>query len=90
MNGRNIEMIETVTTRSLPDEFSGTYETGGVLNRVGNRFYDAGEGKTRWVTENEFNFTGLMRLMGFFMRGSFPKQTQSDMQRFKEFAESQP
>lgn len=86
--GRTIEMIETVTARNLPDEFSGAYEAKGVFNRITNRFYEDGPDKTRWVAQNEFDFSGVMRLFAFFMRGAFPKQTQKDMNRFKAFAES--
>lgn len=87
-NRRRIEMIETITVRNLPDEFSGMYETKGVKNWVVNRFYEVGPRRTRWVSENEFRFCGLMAIMGFFMRGTFPKQTQEFMSYFKEFAES--
>lgn len=31
-NGHKIEMIETITVRNLPAEFSGTYEIKGVFN----------------------------------------------------------
>lgn len=89
MNGRKVEMIETVETRSLPDEFSGTYEASGVWNRVVNRFYQDGEARTRWVLESEFRFSGLMKIMAIFMRGSFPKQTHQMMLDFKTFAEGE-
>jgi hypothetical protein len=54
MNGRKVEMIETITSRGLPDIFSGTYDAKGVHNLVENRFYEEGPNHTRWVTENEF------------------------------------
>src|SRR6187399_1715775 len=38
MGNREIEMIETITVRNLPAEFSGTYETKGVVNIVRNYF----------------------------------------------------
>lgn len=88
MNGRSVEMIETILSRNLPDEFSGTYAAKGIMNWVYNHFHEAGPDKTRWVLDTEFKFSGLMRLMGIFMRGAFPKQTQEDMERFKAFAES--
>ena len=86
--GRRIEMVETITRRDLPDEFSGTYETKGVKNWVVNRFYENGPEKTRWVLESEFKFSGLMVLMVLVMRGAFPKQTLEFMQNFKVFAEN--
>ena len=88
MNGRKVEMIETIISRDLPNVLSGTYNATGVHNLVINCFYEEGPNLTRWVTENEFYFSGFMKLMGVFMKGSFPKQTLADMNRFKVFAES--
>ncbi len=87
MNGRKIEMIETITVRSLPDEFTATYDANGVHNVVANHFYEAGPDKTRWVSENEFQFGGIMKLFGLLMPGSFRKQSQKFMDDFKAFAE---
>jgi hypothetical protein len=87
-NGRQVEMLETIVRRNLPDEFTATYEAKGVWNLVENRFV-AEDDKTHWVMENEFKFRGLMMtLTGLFMRRAFPKQTLRDMNRFKTFAES--
>lgn len=87
MGKRRFEMLETVTVRNLPDEFAGTYDAPGAHNIVVNRFVDLGRGKTRWISENEFQFRGFMRLMGPFMRGAFPKQSLKYMQAFKAFVE---
>lgn len=87
MGKRRIEMIETITTRNLPDEFSGTYDAKGVHNVVENRFIEIGPDKTKWESENEFQFTGFMRLIGFFMGSAFPKQSLKYLKNFKAFAE---
>ncbi len=87
MGKRTIEMIETITSRNLPDEFSGTYDAEGVHNVVSNRFIELGPNKTKWESENEFHFSGFMRLIGFFMKSAFPKQSLKYMQDFKAFAE---
>lgn len=87
-NGRKIDMVETIIKRDFPDEFSALYETKGVQNWTINRFYADGLEKTRWVMENEFKLSGLMALMGIFMRGAFPKETLKQMNQFKTFAES--
>lgn len=87
MNGRVVEMIETITSRNLPNEFSGTYEAKGVWNVMQNFFYDEGQ-TTRWVTETEFKFSGFMALIGLLMPGSFTKETLKSMEQFKAFAES--
>ncbi|MFM7925286.1 MAG: SRPBCC family protein [Planctomycetaceae bacterium] len=88
MGKRRIEMLETITRRSLPDAFDGTYEAPGVFNIVCNRFISLSPSQTRWESDNEFRFSGLfMRIIGLVMRGAFPKQSQQYLQDFKAFAE---
>jgi hypothetical protein len=88
MGKRKIEMIETITKNDLPNELAGTYEAKGVFNIISNRFLESSENNTKWVSENEFQFKGFMKLMGFFMKNAFPKQTLTFMKQFKEYAES--
>jgi hypothetical protein len=87
MGKRDIEMIETITVKNLPDEFSGTYEAKGVWNEVKNFFYEVDEQTTKWVSENEFRCSGFMKIFIFLMPGSFKKETQKYLEQFKEFAE---
>jgi hypothetical protein len=89
MGKREIEMIETITERNLPEIFAGTYEAKGVFNTVINRFVPLPNDRTQWVLETEFQFKGMMRLMGWLMPGAFKKQSCEFMQQFKAFAEKQ-
>ena len=90
MGNREIEMIETITKRDLPREFSGTYEAKGVFNIVSNHFEALPDGSTRYTSVNEFQFKGLMmKLIGLLMPGAFKKQTQKYLDDFKAFAEKQ-
>lgn len=88
MRNKEIEMIETITKRNLPEEFEGTYEANGVLNIVNNKFTQLSESKTKWISTNEFKLKGFMKLMGIFMPGAFKKQSYQYMELFKKFAES--
>ena len=88
MGGRLIEMVETITLRNLPDEFSGSYQAPGVFNVVINRFQELAPDQTRWESQNEFKFTGAMRFMGGMMKGAFEKQSLQYMHDFKAFAEN--
>ena len=89
MDGRQIEMIETITERNLPESCSGTYDANGVHNIVSNRFEAVGENRTRWVAENEFQFSGfMMKLMGWLMPGAFRKQSLKYLESFKAFVET--
>lgn len=87
MGSREIEMIETITERQLPDRFAGTYTTDGMINHIVNRFEDLG-GKTRWHTDNEFIGSGWLKVMTWLMPWSFRKQTRTMMHHFKTFAET--
>ena len=89
MGKRKIEMIETITTRNLPAEFSGTYEAKGVFNIVKNKFIKLSASKTKYITENEFQFKGMMKIMGFLMPGMFKKQSYKYLKDFKKFVENQ-
>lgn len=88
MGKREIEMIETITVRNLPDEFSGTYEAKGVFNIVKNKFVKVSDNTTKYIGEQEFQFKGFMKIIAFLMPGAFKKQSMKYMVDFKNFAES--
>lgn len=88
MGKRDIEMIETVLVRNLPEEFTGSYEAKGVFNIVKNRFQSIDDNTTRYITEQEFKFKGLMKCIAFLMPGAFKKQSMKYLTSFKYFAES--
>ncbi len=87
MGKRDIELVETILENALPDRFVAAYETPGVHNRVDVRFEEVGPSQTLYFTENEFRFSGWMRLFGMLMPGAFKRQTQSSLLAFKDFAE---
>lgn len=89
MGKREIEMIETITVKNLPHEFSGTYEAKGVWNEVKNYFEKIDDQTTRWRSESYFKFKGFMKIIGFLMPGSFKKQSQKYLDQFKAFAEEE-
>nr|WP_288934127.1 SRPBCC family protein [uncultured Allomuricauda sp.] len=87
MGKREMNLVETIIKRNLPDELYMTYDTKGVHNIQKNYFKEEGD-KTRWVSETEFQFSGFgMKLMAFFMPSAFKKQSLKYMQDFKAFAE---
>lgn len=88
MGKREFEMVETILKRNLPDEFHMTYDTKGVHNVQKNYFKEV-DGKTLWVSESEFQFSGFgMKLMAFLMPGAFKKQSLKYLEDFKAFAET--
>jgi len=88
MGKREMNMVETIIKRNLPEELFTTYDTKGVHNIQKNYFKEEGD-TTRWISESEFQFTGFgMKLMGLLMPGTFKKQSLKYMQDFKTFAET--
>lgn len=87
MKNRSFDMIETIVTRNLPDEFSGTYETQGITSFVCNRFIPIGDQQTKYISENEFTFSGFMKILGWLMPGAFKKQSLKYQTDFKNWAE---
>jgi carbon monoxide dehydrogenase subunit G len=60
----------------------------GMWQAQRDRIIDTGPTTTRWESETEFRFDGLlMRLMSLLMPGAFRKQSLQHMQDFKTFAE---
>lgn len=89
MGKREIEMIETITSKNLPDDFSGTYETKGVFNKIKNSFVKVDENTTKYVSEQEFIFESFaMKFMALIMPGAFKKQSMKYLTAFKKFAEN--
>ena len=88
MGKREIDMIETITVKNFPKEFSATYKAKGVLNEMKNYFEEINDQTTKWRSESHFKFSGFMKLIGLLMPGSFKKQSQKSLEQFKTFAEA--
>lgn len=89
MGKRELHMIETITVKNLPEEFSGTYEAKGVFNIVKNKFVALSDTQTKYISEQEFQFTGFMKIIGFLMPGAFKQQSMKYLAAFKYFVENQ-
>lgn len=89
MGNREVDMIETITVRDLPREFSGTYEAKNVYNHVVNNFIPVGDNKTKYIAHTEFKLSGIMKLVGWLMPGMFKKQSQQFLDQFRDFAEKE-
>ncbi len=87
MGKREIEMIETITFLDPPEAFHLTFDARNVYNIQENYFEELPNGNTKWISKNEFRFSGFMKFMGFLMPGAFKKQSCNYMEDFKAFAE---
>ena len=85
---RKIVMVEEIITNNLPDEKKVTYTADGVYNIVTNRLVKVSENQTKFINEQEFEFGGYMKIIGFFMPSAFKQQSRVYLQNFKEFVEN--
>jgi len=85
---RKIVMIEEIITNNLPEEKKVTYTSDVVYNIVTNKIVKISDNKTKFINEQEFQFKGFMKIMGFFMPSAFKQQTRIYLQDFKEFVEN--
>lgn len=88
MNGKKMEMIETLHKSNLPEEFTATFEAKGVVNNQTTSFEKIDENNTRYISDNEFIFSGFMKILSL-MPGAFKKQSMKYLEAFKEFAENE-
>jgi hypothetical protein len=85
---RKIVMIEEIITNNLPEEKKVTYTSDGVYNIVTNRIIKISDNKTKFINEQEFQFKGFMKIIGFFMPSAFKQQSRIYLKSFKEFVEN--
>ena len=87
--GREVVMTETITARREPDFLAGTYETKWGTAVIVNHFEETGDGSTRWVSYCNHTFKGFMKVMALFVAKSIRRRTETDMERFKLFVETE-
>lgn len=89
IRGKPMELIETITVRNLPHEFSGTYDHKHMSNSMKNYFEDLGDGQTRYRTEVEYTqfHSFPIKILAKLFPGMFKKQVQKWMDQFKGFVE---
>jgi hypothetical protein len=87
MREDKIIMIEEIITNNLPKEKKVTYTADGIYNIVTNKFEKVSDNKTKFINEQEFEFKGYMKVIGFFMPSAFKQQSRIYLKDFKEFAE---
>lgn len=86
-NGRTVDVRETLIKSNLPEEFTKTYFMKGVHQTLTSRFESISENKTKWVTQNKFEFSGFYAAMASVMMESLKKEGAKNLNLFKQFAE---
>jgi hypothetical protein len=81
-------LLATVIQRELPNELRLRLDTKGVEILVTARFLPLPAGRTRLVSEQIFQFRGMLgRVFGLLGQGAIRKAHRRHMYAFKRFAE---
>jgi len=84
---RKMKMTETILKNKLPEQYDVHYALKGAQHTSQNKFFSTNANQTKWISEVEYSFTGLMNILARFMKEEFEKQSWWYMQSFKAFAE---
>jgi uncharacterized protein YndB with AHSA1/START domain len=87
-NGHDLVLTEKVTGRRELEELLSTYDSSHTSSTVHHRFFDLGDGRTRWRMEAEFHLKGLLRLGSSLLHGTIEKRLRGDVARFKAMLEA--
>jgi uncharacterized protein YndB with AHSA1/START domain len=87
-DGREIVLTETITARREPEFLGGTYESKWGTVVILNLFEPTDDGRTRWSSNSNHQFKGLMKFLSLFMVKSIRSRIEDDMQRFKLLVET--
>ena len=80
--------LATVIQRDLPNELRLRLDTKGIEILATARFFSLPDGRTRLVSEQMFQFSGMVaRVFGLLGQGAIRKAHRRHMQAFKRFAE---
>jgi hypothetical protein len=85
--GKEIDIHETVLEQDLPNSVKFAYRSKMGYNEVELKFEEVSPNETRQTGNNMFELKGFMKVMGFFGKGMFKKQSMKYMDGFKAYCE---
>ena len=89
MGKKEMDLLETIVKKDLPDEFTAKYEHKHMVNTMTSSFTKIDALTTRYEATIEYlEFRGfIVKVMAFLAPKMFKKQTQKWFDQFKAFAE---
>ncbi len=84
-----LELVETILTNNLPDEFLALYEHKHMTNTMKVILIPVENDRTRYVTEIEYTkFNGfVIKVIAKLFPSMFKKQVQKWLEQFKNYIE---
>jgi len=85
--GKEMIIGETILEQDLPRQIKFGFTSQMGYNEVEMLFEELPNGTTKQINNSYFEMKGFMKLMGFFMKGMFKKQSQTYLDGFKKYVE---
>lgn len=85
--GKEMKISETILEQNFPHQIKFAYQSPMGSNEVEMLFEQLPDGTTKQTNNSYFEMKGFMKIMGFFMKGMFKKQSMTYLKGFKEYAE---
>jgi len=84
---KEMKMTETILEQNLPHSMKFSYQSSMGYNEVEMTFEKLSDTSVKQTNNSYFELKGIMKIMGFFMKGMFKKQSLKYLAAFKSFVE---
>jgi len=84
---KEMKISETILEQNMPNQIKFAYQSPMGYNEVEMLFEKISENETKQTNNSYFELKGFMKLMGFFMKGMFKKQSLTYINDFKKYVE---
>ncbi len=84
---KEMKISETILEQNLPHQIKFAYQSPMGNNEVEVLFEKLTDNSVKQTNNTYFELKGMMKVMGFFMKGMFKKQTLKFMTSFKNYVE---
>ena len=84
---KEMKISETILEQNLPDQIKFAYQSPMGKNEVEMRFEKLSDNSVKQINNSYFEMKGFMKIMGFFLKGMFKKQSLKYMTAFKNYVE---
>lgn len=85
---KEMKISETILEQNLPHQIKFGYESPMGYNEVELLFEELNENTVKQTNNSYFALKGFMKVMGFFMKSMFKKQSLKYMNGFKNYVEN--
>ena len=84
---KEMKITETILEQNLPRQIKFAYQSPMGYNEVEMIFEKLPDNQVKQTNNSYFEMKGIMKVMGFLMKGMFKKQSLQYMNAFKEYVE---